>query len=293
MKPTPIFRWIIVSVLVMGLAACGSSERPTEPSEPTSDSNPPTQPANLTLPAPTDEAPTAEVLQQATDSIPGSSCTVLQDLNLRFGPGTAYRPPLQVLPNNSVLVPLGFAPTGIPGGSWAYVQDEATQNKGWVSAGSQYISCDVDLTSLSAVAFDPPPPFLPKTVQTSPGPGQGFCKGEGDSEYSCVLTFSDDYLFQVQVFKNGVEIGENDGVEPIPFTVTKEDEVVYSIVEGVADYCIFGGNGPCNEWVFEGGVLKWTSGGTPVESGEYKVAIDVTVNDEYSHWESFFTLNVP
>jgi hypothetical protein len=154
MKPTPIFRWIIVSVLVMGLAACGSSERPTEPSEPTSDSNPPTQPANLTLPAPTDEAPTAEVLQQATDSIPGSSCTVLQDLNLRFGPGTAYRPPLQVLPNNSVLVPLGFAPTGIPGGSWAYVQAEATQNKGWVSAGSQYISCDVDRTSLSAVAFD-------------------------------------------------------------------------------------------------------------------------------------------
>ena len=293
MKPTPIFHWIVISVVVLTLAACGSSEQPTEIATEPATLQIPTEPVDTESPAPTDEAPTAEVLGQATDSNPGPSCTVLQDLNLRFGPGTAYRPPLQVLPENSVLAPLGFASEGIPGGSWAYVRDEATQNEGWVSAGSQFISCDVDLTTLPAVVYDPPPPYLPKTAQTSPGPGQGFCKGDEDSQYSCVLTFSDEYLFQVQVFRNGVEIGENDGVEPIPFTVTRDDEIVYSVVEGVADYCIFGGNGPCNEWVFEGGVLKWTSGGTPVESGEYKVAIDVTVNGEYSHWESFFTLEVP
>ena len=291
MKPTPIFHWIVVSVFAMVLAACGSSGQPTESVEPTSIQT--TQSAVTALPAATDEVPTVEVLGQATDSNPGPSCTVLQDLNLRFGPGTAYRPPIQVLPADSILTPLGFALEGIPGGSWAYVRDEATQTEGWVSAGSQFISCDVDLTSMPSVAYDPPPPYLPKTAQTSPGPGEGFCKDGSGSEYSCILTFSDDYLFQVQVFKNGVELGENDGVEPIPFTVTRDDEIVYSIVEGVADYCIFGGNGPCNEWVFEGGVLKWTADGTPVESGEYKLAIDVTVNGEYSHWESFFTLEVP
>jgi hypothetical protein len=294
MKPAPIFHWIILPLLAMGLAACGLSRQPSATAAPASTLVPSTQTVDATLSAPAAaETPTVEVLQQATASISGSSCTVLQDLNLRSGPGTAYRPPLQILHKDSILTPLGFAPNGIPGGSWAYVQDQATQNKGWVSAGTQYITCDVEITSLSAVAFDQPPPFLPKTVQTSPGPGEGFCKDSTNSEYSCVLTFSDDYLFQVQVFKNGVELNENDGVEPISFTVTKDDNVVYSNVENNAAYCIFGGNGPCNQWVFEGGVLKWKAGGTPVESGEYKVAIDVTVNGESSHWESFFTLAVP
>src|SRR6266511_5331785 len=91
---------------------------------------------------------TSEVTQAPTTAGSEPSCTVLQDLNLRSGPGTAYRPPIRVLPANSVVTPLGFAPQGIPGGSWAYVQDPATQDKGWVSAGSQFISCNVDLSTL-------------------------------------------------------------------------------------------------------------------------------------------------
>ena len=73
---------------------------------------------------------TAEDPQEPTATSPGASCTVLQDLNLRFGPGTAYRPPVRVFPANSVVTPLGFAPQGIPGGTWAYVQDTASQEKG-------------------------------------------------------------------------------------------------------------------------------------------------------------------
>ena len=293
MKPTPILYWFMLAGFAVALAACNRSTQATETIAPTSIVFQTTQMAVTAQPGTTKEAVTAEVTEQSTGSNSGSSCTVLQDLNLRSGPGTAYRPPLQVLPQNSLLTPLGFSFVGIPpGGAWAYVRDEATQKEGWVSAGSQYIDCNIDLTTLPAVVYNPPPPFFPTTVQTSPGPGEGFCKDQGNSEYSCVLTFSDDYLFKVQVFKNGVEIGENDGVEPITFTVTKDDQIVYSNTEQNKDYCIFGGNGPCNEWTFEGGVLKWPDG-TPAESGEYKVAIDVTVNGETSHWESFFTLDVP
>ena len=79
MKPTPIFHWIVVSVLAMVLAACGSSEQPTESVEPTSILT--TQSAVTALPGATDEVPTVEVLGQATDSNPCPSCTVLQDLN--------------------------------------------------------------------------------------------------------------------------------------------------------------------------------------------------------------------
>jgi len=294
MKPTPVLHGFILLAFALTLAACNRSISATETVEPTAIVIEPTLFAVTgSPPANSVKALTAEATEQPTESDSGSTCTVLQDLNLRFGPGTAYRPPIQVLPQNSLLTPLGFSFLGFPGGTWAYVRDRATQTEGWVSAGSEYIDCDVDLTTLPEIVFDPPPPFFPTTVQTSPGPGQGFCKTGQETEYSCVLTFSDDFLFQVQVFRNGVEISENDGVQPISFTVTKDDQVVYQIVEGVKDYCIFGGNGPCNEWTFEGGVLKWGPGGAPVESGEYKMAIDVTVNDEYSHWESFFTLDVP
>jgi hypothetical protein len=256
-------------------------------------------PESTVSPQPTDtqeiqtEQPTStsEIVQETSGS--GPSCTVLQDLNLRFGPGTAYRPPIRALPANTVLTPLGFAPQGIPGGSWAYVQDPATQEEGWVSAGSQFISCNIDLTSLPAVAFGtPPPPPLPKSTQTSDPDGNGFCI-DPDSGYQCVGIFSEESLFQFQILQNGVELGELDGVEEVSFAVKKDGEPVYEIVEVNKSYCVFGGNGPCNPWVVEDGVFKWTPGGTPVEAGEYEMEIFATVNGETSRWAVTFTLTLP
>ncbi len=295
MKASRVSHWVIVALLATILVACGPSEEPTAISENVTSEPPVTQelqtePADTATQPP---VPTEIVTQQPTPSNPEPTCTVVnQKLNLRNGPSTAHRPPIRELPANSILTPLGYAAEGYLGGSWAYVQDQASQDEGWVSAGPQFISCNVDLTALPEVAYDPPPPYFPSTVQTSPGPGVGFCAGD-PSEYSCILTFSNDYLFQVQVFKNGVEINETNGVQPISFTVTKDDVIVYNSIESIAAFCIFGGNEPCNNWVFENGALRWTSGGAPVESGEYKLGVDVTVNGEYSHWESFFTLNVP
>lgn len=282
------FHRIILALLTMMLVACGPSEKLTATSDTVTSEPPVTEPADTATEPPVSTSTNGQV----TASDPGASCTVLQELNLRDGPSTAHRPPLRKLPANSLLTPLGYEPQGPLGGSWAHVRDRTSQDEGWVSAGPQYISCGIDLTTLPESAYDPPPPYFPETVQTSPGPGVGFCAGD-PSEYSCVMTFSNDYLFRVQIFKNGVEINENDGVQPISFTVIKDDEIIYNSVENNAAFCIFGGNGPCNNWVFENGALRWVSGGAPVESGEYKLGINVTVNDEYSYWESFFTLDVP
>src|SRR6185503_16679581 len=236
---------------------------------------------------------TAQTLQPTLDSGADPQCTVLQDLNLRFGPGTAYRPPIRALPANSVVNPLGFAPQGIPGGSWAYVQDPATQDKGWVSAGSQFISCNVELTTLPSVAFGtPPPPPLPSSAQSSDPDGNGFCIDASD-DIECVGVFSAESLFQFQMFRNGIELGENDGVEQVTFAVKKDGVPVYSIVEVNVSYCVFGGNGPCNSWVVEDGVFKWTAGGTPIEPGEYEMEATSTVNGESSRWAVFFTLTLP
>jgi hypothetical protein len=258
-------------------------------------------PISTVSPQPTDtqeiqtEPGGTEITQPTSTTAAGteSTCTILQDLNLRFGPGTAYRPPIRVLPANAVVTPLGFAPQGIPGGSWAYVQDTTTQDKGWVSAGSQFISCNIDLTTLPAVPFGtPPPPPLPKSTQNSDPDGNGFCI-DPDSGYQCVGIFSEESLFQFQIIQNGVELGENDGVEEVSFAVNKDGEPVYEIVEVNKSYCVFGGNGPCNPWVVEDGIFKWSPGGAPVEAGEYEMEIFATVNGETSRWAVTFTLTLP
>lgn len=228
------------------------------------------------------------------------SCTVLQDLNLRFGPGTAYRPPIKALPANSVVTPLGFIPQGIPGGAWAYVREPAAQDLGWVSAGPQYISCNVELSALPPAAFGtPPPPPLPKSVLTSDPDGSGFCV-DPDDDIECVGIFSDQSLFQFQIIRNGQELGTIDGVEPVSFVVFRilshdpfDFVVVYDIIENQSAYCILGGNGPCNGWVIENGIYKWRPGGIPIEPGDYLVGVDITMNGNSSHWEAEFSVTLP
>src|SRR5687767_12014961 len=98
---------LLAALIIISCSITGSPISTVSP-EPTDTQAIQTEPATSTI----------EIVQETLGSEP--SCTVLQDLNLRFGPGTAYRPPIRALPANSLVIPLGFAPQGIPGGSWAY-----------------------------------------------------------------------------------------------------------------------------------------------------------------------------
>lgn len=278
--------WMILSCSIAGAPLSTTTIAPP----PTTTQEIQTNPTDTQVAQPTS---TSEIPPVNTAASTDASCTVLQDLNLRFGPGTAYRPPIRALPANSTVTPLGFAPQGIPGGTWAYVQDHATQAKGWVSAGTQYISCNVELASLPAVPFGtPPPPPLPKGTQTTDPDGNGFCI-DPDSGVTCVGTFTDESLFRFQILQNGVELGENDGVEQVSFTVKRDGEKVYQIVEVNAGYCVFGGNGPCNPWIVENGVYKWSPGGPAAEPGEYEMEIFATLNGDTSRWAVNFKLTLP
>ena len=280
-------RWMMLPLLAtLAILACNISAS-TPAAIPITGENTATE----TGPAAT-EQPTSTpiiIIKEVTVTSPaptsGPSCTVLQDnLNLRSGPGTAYRPPISSLAVNSLVTPLGFAPKGIPSGSWAYVQDSASQDKGWVNAGEQYISCNVDVTALSQMAFDPPSaPSLPDTSQASPGPGTcgqgGIFSDNGVDVYDCAVKFSDNGFIQFKILKNGEEIGKDDGVQNVNFSVTQNGDTVYNHTEGNAPYCIFGGDDRCNSWVLEDYIYKWEAGGSVVEKKKYTVSITANLDD--------------
>jgi hypothetical protein len=212
----------------------------------------------------------------------GPTCTVLQSLNFRKGPGTAYRPPILALPENAQVIPLGYNPVGVPGGPWVQVQYEAAGQIGWVSAGSQYVSCNIDLTRLPSVEIDPPPPPpLPQTTNSTPD-------GTFSLEFEWRADFDSQYFLRFRVRDTTAE-GDNDGagIDHVEFTILDDNgDQVYQHTENTAGYCIFGGGEPnCNPWTLEDYVYKWEPGGQPVQEGQYQLLVVVTAeSSEQSNW---------
>ena len=293
-------RIIFLFLAMLILISCSSLKTLPTQSTPTVNTQIETNPSETIQPTLAQSTPTTGVVQETVTASPNPSCTVLQDLNLRSGPGTAYIPRIRVLPAKSILTPLGFAPKGVPGGSWAYVQDSASQDKGWVSAGTQYISCNIEVTALALMAFGTPvPPPLPSTSQTSPGPGTcgqgGIASDNGVDVYDCTVVFSNDGLIEFKVLKNGQEIGKAGGVQNVNFSVTQKGDKVYDHTESNAPYCIFGGDGPCNSWVLEDYVYKWEAGGSILETKKYTVSITATLDDPSVNlfWSADINLAAP
>jgi len=238
----------------------------------------------------TAEAPT----NPAATAISGQICTVLQDLNLRAGPGRAYNPPIGALPANTVFTPLAYQALGIPGGSWVQLQNN--QQTGWVSAGADFISCNFDLTTLPQVSVAPPPTPVPPRAQSSNEDGtcgQGGVFDDEGHEYDCAIVFVGGMPVQIQVLKDGVEVSTGE-VQNVVFRVDRDGNTVYDNTESNPAYCLFGGDGPCNSWVLENFVYKWESGGTAIEAGDYEVDITANmVNPSLNiHWQATVTIGL-
>ncbi|HTP01910.1 MAG TPA: SH3 domain-containing protein [Anaerolineales bacterium] len=241
---------------------------------------PPTQTAEPDLPptlAPTDLPPTA-----------GPTCTVQQNVNLRSGPGTAYDPPIATLTEGTELIPTAYNPVGIPGGSWVLVQVKGKNEQGWVSGGTQFVSCSVELASLPS-AEAPPPPKPQRPVVSAGTPD-----GNNLDLFRTSLDFDPDYFLRMYVFysedPNEKFKAKNDGrdIDSVQFTITSPDggKTYYDRTEKNAGYCIFGGGEPdCTPWIVEDGQYKWEQGGDPVKSGKYGLTITVTAsNGEVGNW---------
>ena len=342
MKPKTKSLLLILSVLILAILACGppaSTDRSTSPQAPTevaeSDSTdgqfadadptseieadaptleptatlentatqPPDPPATKPLPTATQPPPTDE---------PKPQCVVLQNLNFRPGPGTAYSNRIGSVLENTVVFPTAFYPVGVPGGSWVLVHVD--NQDGWIAAGADFIYCNFDLASLPSVDVDPPPPpAFPKSAKGSVLELAGNCDEALElHNLKCEVVLSDESFIQFKLFDpNGKEITENSGIEQVAFKVfegTKGDtfaylqrEPFYQTVESTSAYCIFGGNGPCNNWPFEGNTYVWPNG-IPVISGNYYFAlVEVTydvdmannIGEEGVVWGANFQITLP
>lgn len=300
-KKTGPLIWIGTSLLLASLA-CGlltpQSTPTSPPPEPTATGNPTELPTETLLPttAPS-STPTTATTKTPTETT-AIQCTTLQDVNLRTGPGLAYRNPIGVVLEGTTVEPVGYIPDGIPSGSWIMIETGNGDKTGWITAGDPYLDCDADLNNLPEVdVVPPPPPPLPQSVQTSDAEG-----GCGPNEdYQCDVIVTRESFIQFKIFQNGGELTEDDNVEHISFSVRQGPEdangpEVYSVVEAISDYCILGGNGPCNNWPLENNVTTWPDG-SAVIPGVYFVEIIATVNENGDdidvRWAAEFTISLP
>jgi hypothetical protein len=150
--PKPLTLDEIETAVVATLVAEGQMTAAVRPS----DTPVPTEEPTAT-PSDTPEGPT----ETPTET---PSCLVVSNaLNLRYGPGLVYAPPLQTLSAGTVLLP--FAKNG--DGSWLEVQLQGESTTGWVSSGGQFVSCNFDPSGLPLGQIPPTPT---PTITPTPAP---------------------------------------------------------------------------------------------------------------------------
>lgn len=300
MKKNRSPHWMIAPLIVIFSLACNLSVQAPPPNvdQPPTDNQAvqiqpsPTIEAPLEPPTATITAPTDAPQPTATT---GPQCITLQNLNLRSGPGLAYRDPIDTLSENTILVPLAYNPLGIPAGSWVMVQNPSNGEKGWVNAAGQYVSCNLDLTKLASLAVEPPPAPTPPRAASSVI--DGTCGIGNGTVYDCEVKVNKNGIIQVKLQLNGENAGKGEGINNVKFVVSADDGTeVYNSQENNAPYCIFGDSGgECNSWLIEDYVYKWYSGGGPLQEGHYIVNIYISTDNpsDDMFWKADYNVEFP
>jgi len=228
-------------------------------------------------------------------------------LNLRPGPGTVYAPPLAALARNTELRPLSFVARGFPSGQWIEVQVTTNSQQGWVSAGQQFVACNLDFASLPAGVPPPTPaptptdiPIVQPTTQPPAaqvavipvdgsdgnqalGNDRGVKSGRnlllpGFAPYEVTepMVFRNRIVFRVEVFDRNVGKTDGAGIQNVTFTIRDETgAVVHERTERTPGYCVFGGGEPeCTVWRFTEHGNKWP-GGANLHPGVHDAQIGI------------------
>ena len=332
LSTTPTPDLIATEVAVQKTAAALlTAEAPTAvPTETPAEVSAQVSPTSTSTPSPVAETPppdtpltatlTAEEAQQPPPDTPPPSplCTVSAGaLNLRIGPGTIYDPPIGALPAGMELSPLAFSPTGFPGGQWLQVQVLVGGQVGWVSVGSQYISCNVNPADLPLGVAPPTPTAtatpIPPTNTPPPLPTRKSVPPDGgdlDSRIfrtakiilpdnaeirDGIVIFRHRIVFQLEVYDPNRGSSDGAGIREVTFTINDPDEgQVHERTERQPGYCVFGGGEPhCNVWVPSEHDDRWPDGDRINNHTTYDVDFRVVLEDDHEddvNWRWSFRL---
>ena len=283
--------FIIIYLIILAMfTACGSTVTP-EPET--------AVPPTAAITEPTNIAETAVVAEKP-------SCIQRQALNLFAGPGLSF-PLLRALAPDETLTPLSFSAQGFPDGQWLEVEVVGSGDLGWVSAGSAFVTCNINPTSLPPAANIPPTPTIQPTntplVVAQGGPPRITNNAPGGTTAEYVLDeviVDDEFLFRIFVVDTRFGNEDGAGIDHADFTILTQDEshVIYENREDHAAYCVFQGGAPdCNPWREENGRFVWPNG-IEVESGSYHATILVypqapAFHDEVWNWDFDFWIELP
>jgi hypothetical protein len=298
-KLNPVF-WM-TTVLLLAALACALPSTPAPTSKPAQPTETPTPlPEASATPEPSSTASPTDTPQPGvtppTPTEQVNQCSIVQDLNIRTGPGLAYHTPIGVILKNSVVEPTSYYPVGVPGGTWALIEAEGSRPGGWIAAGPEYIACNFDLNTLPKVQVDaPPPPRLPKGAQSSDPEGNCF----PDGTYGCEVIVTNETFIQFKLTLNGQVLTQNDNLVRVQFNVRRNNEngpEVFASIDNSSAYCIFGGNQPCSPWTLKNNIYYWADG-PKLEAGKYFVEILATVDEggftDTVRWAAEFTIELP
>lgn len=248
-----------------------------------------------------------------SSTVAAPSCTVLTGVNLRNGPGVAYEPPVMSADPGTSLRPIAYVPSGFPLGAWLLVEMDDTDQPLWVSAGPQFVSCNIDITTLPRPEVIPPTPVpisaaTPTPTVSSPVAMQPVLRNISGGITSCpdspfIQTekpvVDPRFLLRVDAqlfYPPSGESGNGAGIDRVEFLV---NEVGFTHTERVAGFCIFQGGEPdCRDWPRDAsGRFTWGEGGPLVTDGDYSITTTIYPRPETAatqcHWTTLLTIDVP
>ncbi len=204
----------------------------------------------------------------------GPLCTVVSagGLRLRSGPGLDY-PVIGSFPANTQLRPRGRDTAG----TWIEVERVGATQRGWVSAGTQFVRCNVAINTLALAPIPPKPTATPTLRPTAtpqptatqaqaansglPQPEGAAVQGPGDpgdlqgdiyvGSRSLVGTrdggpvLRGPFYLEMFVFDPKEGNGSGAGIDHVTFTINCPNGESYSRTEVNERFCAFGGDGPC------------------------------------------------
>lgn len=222
------------------LGACGVEPPPADGDESAVETRVAGTLAALTPMVSTEAFPTAELpaieAPTAVEGTPpaGGICEVVTSgLNLRYGPGTAYAPPIDILRRGARLDPKARDANA----SWIEVRALSTGQSGWVSAGEQYVRCDLELLSLPLGLIPPTP--TPSVTPTPPTLVVGAIEGTVD------VVVTDEVRLEIRASDPSIGDENGVGIEFVRFSILFEGEIVYESVDSSPRYCAIPGGPEC------------------------------------------------